>query len=56
MNPYAFFLAFFLATFTLGAWFGYSLSQWRIYRLLSRIDLLKLEVGMLRPSRGSRLR
>jgi hypothetical protein len=49
VNDYAFFLVFFFGTLTLGAWLGYRFSQWQIKRLLSRIELLKLEVQMGRP-------
>ncbi len=47
-HPYALFLAFFFGTLTLGAWLGYKLSRWRIRRLSARIELLKLELFMLR--------
>ena len=43
-------VAFFLGSFTLGACFGYWLSRLRRKYLQSRIDLLKLEVAMLRGS------
>lgn len=44
-----FFLAFFTICVGLGVWLGRIFSHWRIKKLLSRIELLKLEANSGRP-------
>ena len=50
-NAYTFFWCFFIFCVGLGIWLGCIFSKWRIKKLLSRIELLKLEANSGRAVR-----
>lgn len=45
-SPYSFCFAWFLINTAIGIMIGRSFYSWRVKRLLARIELLKLEIGV----------